>query len=84
MILLLVIAAWILVLSLVTGLCAVARAGDSAQPTHAPASAGWGRVQSLAWEPAEHLEIAAPRADVRPARPAESGASLLRSGGVAA
>jgi hypothetical protein len=83
MILLLAIAAWILALSLVMGLCAAARTGDIAQLTRAPASSGWGRVRPLAWEPAEHREILA-HADVRTARPAESGVPLVRSGGVAA
>jgi hypothetical protein len=83
MILLLVIAAWILALSLVTGLCAAARRGDLAQLTRAPTSTRWGRVRPLAWEQAEHREILA-HADVRPARPAESGVPLARSGGVAA
>jgi hypothetical protein len=83
MILLLVIAAWILALSLVAGLCAAARTGDLAQLTHAPASSGWGRVRPLAWEPAEHQEILV-HAEVRTGRPAESGMPFARSGGVAA
>jgi hypothetical protein len=83
MILLLVIAAWILALSLVVGLCAAARAGDLAQLTPASVSSGWARVRSLAWEPAEHREILA-HADGRPARPPESGVPYVRSGGVAA
>ena len=81
MILLLVIAAWLLVLSVLAGLCAAARAGDLAQL--APASAGWGRSGATAREPREHPEISA-RANLRPARTAESGASLQRSEGVAA
>jgi hypothetical protein len=81
MILLLVIAAWILVLSLVTGLCAAARAGDLAQLATAPA--GRGRREVALWEPLEHLEISA-RANARPVRSAESGPSLLHGDGVAA
>jgi hypothetical protein len=80
MILLLVVAAWILVLSLVAGLCVAARAGDLAQLAHAPGPAGRERTES-AWEPAEHLEIAA-RANSRAAR--QEWAASLRSGGVAA
>jgi hypothetical protein len=38
MILVLIIAAWTLVLSLVAGLCAAARVGDLAQPRQASAS----------------------------------------------
>lgn len=81
MILLLVIAAWMFVLSVVAGLCAAARTGDLAQS--APAPAGWRRSGATAREPLEHLEIAA-RANLRPARTAESGASLQHSEGVAA
>ena len=81
MILLLVIAAWVLVLPLVAGLCAAARAGDLAQLDHASAPIGWG--EAPAWEPVEHLEISA-RANLRPVGSAEPGASLLRSDGVAA
>jgi len=83
MILLLVIAAWVLVLSLIVGLCAAARVGDLAQLAHASATGGRGRTESPAWEPFEHMDIAA-RAPLRPARRAESGASLLHSDGVAA
>ncbi|MGP0100387.1 MAG: hypothetical protein ACLPUT_02050 [Solirubrobacteraceae bacterium] len=81
MILLLVIAAWILVVSMVAGLCAAARTGDIAQLAHASAPIGWG--ESPAWEPVEHLEISA-RANLRPVRSAEPGAALLHSDGVAA
>jgi hypothetical protein len=77
MILLLVVAAWILVLSLLAGLCAVARAGDLAQLAHAPGPAGRERTESP-WEQSEHLEIAA-RANSRSARQ-EWVASLHRDG----
>jgi hypothetical protein len=83
MILLLVIAAWILVLSLVAGLCGAARVGDLAQVAHSPAASGWARTEPPKWEPLEHREISA-HANLRPARPAEQGASLLHSDGVAA
>jgi hypothetical protein len=83
MILLIVIAAWIFVISVVAGLCAAARVGDLTQVAHASANSGRGRAESPAWEPLEHLEIGA-RAPLRPVRPAESGASLLRRDGVAA
>ncbi len=83
MILLLVIAAWILVLSLVAGLCAAARVGDNAQLARASATGARRRAESPAWEPLEHLEIAA-HTPLRPVRPAESSASLLHSDGVAA
>jgi hypothetical protein len=83
MILLLVIAAWILVLSVVAGLCAAARAGDLTQLAQASTSAGWARYGSPARGPLEYLEISA-RANHRPVRTAESGASLLHGDGVAA
>lgn len=83
MILLIVIAAWILVLSVVAGLCVTARAGDLTQLAQASAPAGWGRSGSDTREPLEHLEISA-RANLRPVRTAESGSSLLRRDGVAA
>jgi hypothetical protein len=83
MILLLVIATWILVLSLVVGLCGAARAGDLAQFAHQSAAGGWSRTEPPKWEPLEHLEISA-HANLRPGRTAEQGASLLHSDGVAA
>ncbi|MGD0452030.1 MAG: hypothetical protein ABSB69_00395 [Solirubrobacteraceae bacterium] len=83
MIPLLVIAVWILVLSLVTGLCAAARAGDLAQLVTAPAGRGRGETTTTLWEQFEHAEISA-RASARPTRSPESGASRLRGDGVAA
>ncbi len=83
MILLLVIAAWILAVPLVAGLCAAARAGDLVQLEHASAPTGWGRVPLPAWEPVEHFEMAA-HARLCPMRPPEPGASLPHSDGVAA
>jgi hypothetical protein len=83
MILLFVIAAWILVLSVVAGLCAAARAGDLTQLAQASTPAGWGGYGATARGPLEHLEISA-RANLRPVRTAESGASLLHGDGVAA
>jgi|GEM_PF-2371143 hypothetical protein len=83
MILLLVIAAWILVLSLVAGLCGAARMGDLAQLAHPSAAGGWASAEPATWEPLVHLEISA-RASVRPVRTSEQGAPLLHSDGVAA
>jgi hypothetical protein len=79
MILMFAVTAWILVLSLVTGLCAAARMGDLAQLV----PAGRGRRQPTGWEPFEHVEISA-RANPRPGRATESGAPLLHGDGVAA
>ena len=83
MILLLVIASWILVLSLVAGLCGAARVGDLAQLAHTSAAGGWARTEPPTWEPLEHLEIST-HANLRPVRTAEQSASLLHSDGVAA
>jgi hypothetical protein len=83
MILLLVIPAWILVLSMVAGLCVAARAGDQRQLAQPPGSSGWRRASGTTREPHEHLAITA-RANRRPARVSESGASLRRNDGVAA
>jgi hypothetical protein len=83
MIVLLIIAAWIVVMSLVAGLCAAARVGDVGLLTRASAPTGVGQAPPLAWEPSQHVEISA-RANVRAGRSPEGDAPLLRSGGVAA
>jgi len=83
MILLLVIAAWMFVLSAVAALCVAARAGDLTQLARASASAGQGRPGSSAREARERPEISA-RGNLRPVPTAESSASLRRSEGVAA
>jgi hypothetical protein len=87
MIFLLIIAAWIVVLSLIAGLCAAARVGDR-EPlarVYAPAGSGQGSGQAepLVWELAEHGEIAA-HANARAEHSAQADASLLRSGDMAA
>ena len=83
MTLLLIIPAWILILSLIAGLCAAARLGDLGAPEYASASDTWMRGEPLEWEAAEHLTISA-HASPRPARPAESGAPLVQAGRAAA
>jgi hypothetical protein len=89
MILLFIIAAWIVVLSLIAGLCAAARVGDREPLTRAYAPVGSGQGQGsgqaepLVWEPAEHGEIAA-HANARAQHSAQADASLLRSGDMAA
>jgi hypothetical protein len=82
-ILLLIIAAWIVVLSVIAGLCMAARVGDVELLTRAGVPAGAGRGQSLSWEPVQHVEISL-RAGTRTTRSAEADASLLQSDGVAA
>lgn len=72
MILLLIVAAWIVMLALVAGLCAAARLGDLDSLTDASVADGWTGPGPLAWEPAEHLEISA-RANARSAYPAQPG-----------
>jgi hypothetical protein len=82
MFVLLVIAAWILVVSIVTSLCAAARAGDRVQRASATdADAGWEDMQPAAWEHAERRREIAARAQPRAA---ESSVSRMRRDGVAA
>ena len=90
MIVVLIIVSWLLVLTLVAGLCAAARAGDVELLTRASAHDQPGELEPIVWEPAVHLEISA-HSNTRPApapapapAAAESGASLARSGGLAA
>jgi hypothetical protein len=83
MIILLIIAAWTVVLSLVAGLCAAARLGDVGLLTRARAPVRPGQTEPLAWERAEHFEITA-RANVAPQPEAASDGSLLRTGDLAA
>jgi len=80
MILLLIIASWTVVLSLVAGLCVAARVGDLERPTRVYAPVRPGQAEPLAWEPTDDAEISA-RAN---AQPVERDAVLLRSRGVAA
>ncbi|HEY4812306.1 MAG TPA: hypothetical protein VIH71_14725 [Solirubrobacteraceae bacterium] len=79
---LLIIAAWIVVFSLVAGLCAAARVGDVELFTRACTPAVSGSAEARVWAPEQPLEISV-RANVR-GRPAEADAGLLQSGGVAA
>jgi hypothetical protein len=81
MILVLAVAAWIFVISLVAGLCVAARAGDLAQL--APAPRRRGHREPTEWEPFERVEIIA-QANAQPVRSPESGAPLLHGDGVAA
>ena len=80
MILLLIIAVWTVVLSLVAGLCVAARVGDLERPTRGYARTPTEQAEPLAWEQAEHAEIWA-HAN---AQPVEPDAALLGSGGIAA
>lgn len=81
MILVFAVAAWILVISLVAGLCAAAHAGDLAQL--APAPAGRGATQPTEWQQFERVEITA-HANARPLPSAEPVEPLLHGDGVAA
>ncbi len=58
MILLFAVAGWIVVLSLVAGLCTAARVGDAMQPQHGPAPAGRTRSPLPTWEPIEDRKVA--------------------------
>lgn len=82
-ILLLIIAAWIVLCSLVAGLCVAARVGDVELFTRACAPRAAGQAQPLPWEPSQHVEISV-RANTRAVRSAQADASLLQNGGVAA
>lgn len=80
MILMLVLAAWMLTVSLVAGLCVAARAGDT-QLTHATVPVGQGRIAPAPWDQLGRLDDAA-RANPRSAKP--EAAVALHSRGVAA
>jgi hypothetical protein len=85
MIIVLVIAVWIALLSLVAALCAAAQVGDRGRA----ASARWEDARSRPWEAAEGIELSsrasfAPECTILANRAAESGAAALQSGGVAA
>jgi hypothetical protein len=69
MIALVLLAAWVLAVVAVVGLCSAARAGDLAQ--RAAPSAASGSAEGVPWEQLAHVEITA-RAGTRPARPAGS------------
>jgi hypothetical protein len=76
MTILLIIAAWTLILSLVTGLCTAARLGDrKCREQNA--------VLSVRFEPTEEQYTAA-YTNARPSRAAESEAPLSASGSLAA
>jgi hypothetical protein len=59
MILLLVIAAWIVALSLVVGLCVAARVGDLQPLRRTGVAAGSEHPPLPIWEPAPHRQVAA-------------------------
>lgn len=79
MIIVLVIAVWIALLSLVAGLCAAARVGDRSEY----ARARWERARPQPSRAANAVELYA-RADVLTGRAAKHGAPALQSEGVAA
>lgn len=74
---LLLIPAWILVLLLVAGVCAVARAGDDQSVSLAFTPEDAPRRESRAWGPAIRREVST-YAEVGPAQPVESEDSPLR------
>lgn len=78
MTLLLAIAAWLLVLWLIAGLCTAARLGDR----DLPRPAGWGRAEQPVWE-MEHVVFSA-HAGICQARPADASAALVQAGNAAA
>lgn len=80
MILVVAVASWIVVSSLVMVLCAAARSGDSAQLERASGAGAWGRGEALAWGSSRGMSITV-RAN---ARTSETDTSPLRGGGVTA
>jgi hypothetical protein len=82
MILPLIAVAWIVILSVVAGLCAAARAGDLAQPARATSGGERGPREPQAWQepPAWGLTD---EVEITARAPAPDG-SLLGSGGIAA
>ncbi|HTU79299.1 MAG TPA: hypothetical protein VMF09_11120 [Solirubrobacteraceae bacterium] len=72
MILLVIISSWLLVISLVVGLCAAARAGDAQAHAralaHAPSAPGGRRAASPTCEPATPVRAAMPTLGPMPVR----------------
>jgi hypothetical protein len=83
MTLLLIVAAWMFVVSLVAGICMAARAGDLGSLAQRSADAGDQDLPTLVWDQADGLEISA-RSNIGRARPAEPGVAALPRGGIAA
>jgi hypothetical protein len=80
---LLIIIAWLFVLSLVAGLCRAARAGDIESLAQAPSARSRGRTGAPVWELEEDGDIYAHATGVQ-ALPTERAGSLPHSSGVAA
>jgi hypothetical protein len=83
MTLLLIVAAWLISVSLVAGLCMAARAGDRESLSRSLADAGEQGASALVWEQADGVEISA-RANVGRTRTAETGVGVLHGDGIAA
>jgi hypothetical protein len=85
MTLLLIVAAWLISVSLVAGLCMAARAGDREPLARslADADAGQQGASTLVWEQADGVGISA-RANVGRTHTAEAGVSVLHGDGIAA
>lgn len=85
MTLLLIVAAWLISVSLVAGLCMAARTGDRESLSFSPslADAGEQSVSALVWEQADGVEISA-RGNVGRTRTGETGVAVLHGDGIAA
>ncbi|HEY4916739.1 MAG TPA: hypothetical protein VIH92_07500 [Solirubrobacteraceae bacterium] len=83
MTLLLIVAAWLISVSLVAGLCMAARAGDREPLARPLADADQQGASTLVWEQADGVGIYA-RANVGRTHTAESGVAVLHGDGIAA
>jgi hypothetical protein len=85
MTLLLIVAAWLISVSLVAGLCMAARAGDREplSPSRSLADAGEQGASTLVWGQADGVEISA-RANAARERSSETGVAVLHGDGIAA
>ncbi len=83
MTLLLIVAVWLISVSLVAGLCLAARAGDREPLSRSLAGAGEQSTSTFMWEQADGVEISA-RANAARARSSETGVTVLHGDGIAA
>jgi hypothetical protein len=83
MTLLLIVAAWLISVSLVAGLCMAARAGDREPLSRSLTDAGEQGASTLVWGQADGVEISA-RSNPARARSSETGVAVLHGDGIAA
>jgi hypothetical protein len=83
MTLLLIVATWLISVSLVAGLCMAARAGDREPLSRSLGDAGEHGASTLVWGPADGVEVSA-RAGAARARSSETAVAVLHGDGIAA